>query len=109
MREVIEINKNIIPYDFNILLGNEVFNIRIDYNNTGGFFTADLSKEDEPICYGEPIVYGIPLFSDIYQNDKFPVLDIVPFDESKSATAVTFDNLSETVLLIIDNGSEPIE
>lgn len=109
MRKTIKINKEILPYNFNILLGNEVYNIRVNFNNTGDFFTADLKKENDIICMGERIVYGRTLFSDVYLSGKFPTVDIIPYCESKEINAVTFDNLSETVLLIINDGSEQIE
>lgn len=101
-RDIIEINKSLIPYDFNIVLGAEEFNFRVDYNNTGDFFTIELKKNDEILCSGEPIVYGRKLFKDIW-TPKFPAIDIIPFDLSKRYNTVTYDNLCEGVLLILDN------
>ena len=101
-REVIQINKTLIPYTFNIVLGNEQFTFRVDYNNIGEFFTVELSKNGETLCSGEPIVYGKALFSDV-RNTQFPSVDIVPYDPSGSYNAVTFNNLCEGVLLVIDN------
>lgn len=106
--DTIEINKELIPYDFDILLADEWFNLRIDYNNTANLFTVTLSKDGEQICI-EPIVYGRPLFKDVFQSDKYPALDIIPIDESGEETQITYDNLSETVLLIVDNGGEENE
>ena len=106
--DTIIINKEIIPYTFDILLADELFNLRIDYNNTADLFTVTLSKDGEEICV-EPIVYGVPLFKDLYQPDKYPALEILPIDESGQESKITFDNLSTTVLLIIDNGGDEIE
>lgn len=106
--DTITINKEIIPYTFDILLADEVFNLRIDYNNTADLFTVTLSKDGEEICT-EPIVYGVPLFKDLYQPDKYPALEILPIDESGQESKITFDNLSATVLLIVDNGGDEIE
>ena len=92
-----------MPYTFNILLGGELFEIGIDYNETYGFFTVTLSKDDETVCDGEKIVYGKPLFEEIFVSEKFPAVDIIPYDISEKADSVTFDNLSETVQLIIDD------
>lgn len=103
--DTIEINKEIIPYTFDILLADDLFNLRIDYNNTADLFTVTLSKDGETICT-EPIVYGVPLFQDLFQPEKYPALNIVPLDDSGQQERVTFDNLSNTVLLIIDNGGE---
>lgn len=107
-RDTITINKDLIPYDFDILLGDENFNIRVDYNNTADLFTLTLSKDGELICI-EPIIYGHKLFSDMFQPDKYPAIDIIPLDESGQSTSVTFDNLSNTVLLIVDNGGDESE
>ena len=99
----IEITKSLIPYSFNILLGANVYNFAISYNKNNDFFTVRLSKDDEVICEGEPLVYGMPLFEDIYVAGKFPAFTILPLDESNEQTAVTWDNFGETVFLSIDN------
>ena len=108
-RDIVTINKNLIPYNFDILLAGEVFNIRVDYNNIADMFTVALSKGNIVICEGEPIVYGIPLFKDIFISGKYPAVDIIPYDESGEYDSVTYDNLSQTVLLVIDNGGDDIE
>lgn len=102
--ETLEINKKLLPYEFSILLAGELFTLHISYNATGEFFTVDLYKGGELICAGEPIVYGVPLWKDVYQAGKYPALDIIPRDPSGERNAVTFDNLGDTVLLIVDNG-----
>lgn len=99
---IIEINKSLVPYDFDIVLGNETFNLRIDYNNLGGFFTAELTKGEETLCSGDPIIYGRKLFEEV-RNSKFPAVNIVPLDPSDSYNAVTFDNLCEGVLLVVED------
>ena len=101
-RDTITINKALIPYVFNIVLGNEKFSIRIDYNNVGEFFTAELSKDGKTLCSGEPIMYGRRLFSDVWKP-SFPAVDIVPYDPSSNYNAVTYSNLCDGVLLVIDN------
>ena len=106
--DYIEINKDLIPYDFDILLADEWFNLKFDYNNTGDLFTVTLSKDGEVICT-EPIIYGKALFADVFQSDRYPAVEIVPYDESGQETAVTFENLSRTVLLIIDDGGDDDE
>ena len=57
---------------------------------------------------GEKIVYGKPLFDEIFEHGKFPSVEIIPFDISGENTAVTFDNLSETVHLIINNKEDDV-
>lgn len=101
--DTIEINKELVPYSFSILLCGELFDFIIDYNESYGFFTAGLSKNGKTICSGEKIVYGKPLFETIYEYGKFPDVEIIPFDISGDYKEVTFDNLSETVHLILNN------
>lgn len=107
--DVIEIKKDLVPYEFDISLANETFRIGVDYNETGAFFTLSLSKKNEEtgmydeVCAGEPIVYGVPLWNDVYRSGKFPAPVIIPHDESGEANAVTHDNLNRTVFLTIDN------
>lgn len=114
-RDIIEINKGLVPYEFDIVLADETFKIGINFNETAELFTADLSKlneesgEYEEICKGEPIVYGKKLWEDVYITSKYPAVDIVPLDESGENNAVTFDNLNETVFLCIDNTDEDIK
>lgn len=101
---IIEINKDIIPYTFKILLSDEEFEIGIDYNNTADLFTASLSKNGKMLCAGEPIIYGRPLFGDLINRGDFPKCTIVPIDESGESNSVTYDNLSTTVLLQVTGG-----
>lgn len=103
--DVLEIKKDLLPYRFNILLAGELFELKFSYNATAALFTVDLYKDGEMICAGEPIMYGVPLWKDVYKSTTFPALTIVPKDTSGEANAVTFDNLGETVLLIVENGT----
>ena len=104
--EYIEINKDIIPYTFNILLGDELFDIRVDYNDTADLFTISLSKDGVILCSGEPIIYGVPLFGDLKTRGNFPKITITPIDDSGENEAVTFDNLSSTVFLVVGDENE---
>lgn len=105
--DTIEINKSLIPYEFDITLGSEVFTFKINYNNAGKFFTVGLAKNGKTLCEGAPIVYGRKLFESV-SNPSFPAVDIIPLDLSKGYNKVTFSNLCEGVLLIIDNGEKPL-
>lgn len=102
-RDRIIIEKSIVPCTFDILLGDEVFNLTVNYNAKHDFFTVALEKDGETICEGEPLVYGFPLFHDFYQVDRCPAIDIVPIDESGEQNAVTFKNFGETVFLTVMN------
>ena len=100
------VNKSLLPYECSIQLAGEVFKLLFKYNATAGLFTVDLHKSGALLCAGEPIIYGVPLWQDVYNAETFPALDIVPIDPSGERNAVTFDNLSQTVLLIVDNGGD---
>lgn len=104
MRDRILIDKTLIPYSFDILLAAEWFTFEIHYNEIADLFTVTLSKDDNVIIFGEPVIYGVPLFTDLYQSGIYPALEIVPLDESGQETEVTWDNLNVTVFLTIEGG-----
>lgn len=106
MRDYIEIDKELLPCNFDIELAGEEFNIEIFYNSSADLFTATLSKGEEILCYHEPILYGVELFKDVYISGKFPMISIVPLDQSGEEKEITWDNFGETVLLTIDNEPE---
>lgn len=92
-----------VPYSFNILLADDLFNLEVNYNENADLFTISLSKDDELICV-EPIIYNVPLFSDCYMPEKYPAITITPIDESGEENTVSYDNFGKTVFLVIDNG-----
>lgn len=102
--DTIEVLKTLIPYKCNIVLAGELFTLQFNYNTTADLFTVDLYKDNVLICAGEPIVYGVKLWQDVYDAEKFPAVDIIPLDPSGSCSEVTRENLCETVLLMVDNG-----
>lgn len=101
-KEYINIEKALIPYRFEIELGAELFELEIRFNSIGDYFTIDLYKDGEVLVYGEKIVYGEPLFSEIFDT-RFPGPTIVPIDESGKETRVGYDNLNVTVFLVVMN------
>lgn len=100
--EYIPIEKELIPYNFEIELGEELYSLEIRYNDLHDFFTIDLIKDGETLVNGEKIVYGVPLFQDVFDTN-FPGPQIIPWDESGIENRVTFQNLNETVFLYLDN------
>lgn len=107
MRDRIIIEKDLIPYTFEIVLGNENFEMSVDYNETADLFTISLYKNDELIVT-EPIIYNQPLFNDVYMVDRYPIITIVPTDEIGQETAVTKENFGVSVFLCIDDTGENI-
>jgi len=100
VRDRIEINKDLVPYQFNILLSDEWFELYIGYNKTADLFTVSLYKDDALICT-EPLILGVPLFQDIYQPGQFPAITLVPYGPTEKA--ITFENMGESVFLTIDD------
>ena len=106
MRDIIEVEKELLPYNFNIVLAGEEFNLAMDYNKAAELFTCTLSKDGEVVVYNEPLIYGRELFADVYRANYFPALSIVPLDEAGNETAVTYENFGKTVFLTIDDQLE---
>lgn len=104
MRDRIVVKKELIPYGFYIALGKDKFNMRFAYNKQADLFTVSLYRDGKLLCHAEPIIYGVPLFRDIYESGCFPALDIIPLDESGNENMVTWENFGSTVFLTINNG-----
>lgn len=108
MNEYIAIEKNEIPYAFEMELGGEIFELEINYNAAHDFFTVDLFKNDVPIVVGEMLQLNRPLFRNRTHID-LPKVQIIPKDRANSATRITYENLNETVFLYVVKEGEAIE
>ena len=100
MRDFVEINKEILPYQFNILLADQWFELYVNYNKYADLFTLTVYKDDELICT-EPLILNVPLFVDIYQPEKFPAILLTPHGVTEHS--VSFSNMGNTVFLTIDD------
>jgi hypothetical protein len=104
--QYIEIEKDRIPYTFEITLGIEVFVFDVLYNEREELFTVNLYDRDRnPLAYGEPLIYGEVLFDAIRDLD-FPIVEIKPIDESGKEKEITYANMNEKVLLAVDYHGE---
>lgn len=102
--EYIPIEKELIPYRFDIILNNKTFTFVVNYNAEHDFFTIDLYRNEELIVAGEKIVYGKVLFG--YQRyTDIPEVYIIPYDLARNETRVTWDNFNETVFLWLVKGN----
>jgi hypothetical protein len=97
---IIDIDKQKIPYRFEILLADVLYEMEFHYNPGFDFFTVDLFKDKEPLVYGEKLVYGLPLFNDVYDK-RFPAVGLIPLDESGQSVEVNAQTLGETVFLCV--------
>ena len=109
MRDIIEVDKNLMPYNFDIVLASEEFNLEFMYNKTADLFTCTLSKDDEVLVYNEPIIYGVEMFADVYKSGLFPLISIVALDEAGIEKTITYENFGKTVFLTIDDEPEESE
>lgn len=105
MNEYIEIDKDEIPYSFEIELAGEVFEIEVNYNQTYDFFTVDLFKDGGVLVIGEKLIINRPLFENRVNID-LPKIQIIPKDRANSATRITYENMNETVFLYVGDSDE---
>ena len=94
---IIDINKDLCPYQFDIQLDGTTYTMEIRYNNEFDYFTVDLLIGEETIINGEKILYGRELFQS-HKHLNVPS-DIVVFDASDEQTRAGYDQLGETVFL----------
>lgn len=106
--EYIEIEKDLIPYRFDISLADEIFTFEVHYNEQFDYFTVDLERDGEVLVTGEKLVYGTTLFYDVMDN-RFPRVPIVPYDQSEIESTVNWRTLSESVFLYLIEGDEDEE
>lgn len=94
---IIDINKALCPYQFDIQLDGTTYTMEVRYNNEFDYFTVDLSIGETIIINGEKILYGKELFSS-HKHLNVPS-DIVVFDASDEQARAGYDQLGETVFL----------
>lgn len=98
--EYISIDKEAIPYQFEMTLAGETFKMQINHNSKADILTLDLYKHNEPIVLGEKLVYGKPLF-DNSQHLPVPKVMIIPYDPNQQQERVTKANIDEEVFLFL--------
>lgn len=103
MKDKIPVNKAMIPYRFDILMGSQTFTLEFNYNATMDLFTVSVYQAGVLKCADEPIIYGLPLWDDCFMVNELPCLTIIPMNESNGTDKVTWENFGETVFLCIDD------
>jgi hypothetical protein len=99
MMWIVPVDKEAIPYRFDMSLNGVTWTFEMRYNSEHNFFTVDLYRGEESIAVGEKIVYGSPLFA-----DEIPGIQIIPLDLSGNANSVGWNELGETVFLYLEGG-----
>lgn len=100
MASIIDIDKNRIPYSFDIKLKEKTFNFSVDYNIESDTVSVTLSKGDEVLIYNEPIILERPMFIELGYLDV-PDVYIIPMDISQTQSRVGIEQLGETVFLYV--------
>lgn len=100
---VIDIDKDIIPYQFDLELSNKIYTFTINYNFISDFFTVDLSLGDKILVQGEKIILDEVLFRETSTDaegnisEDFPSEVLVFSASDNEVDRITFDNLGEDV------------
>lgn len=97
----VPIDKNAVPYRFDIQLAGELFTFEVHYNARFDFFTVNLEKDGAAIIYGEKITYGVPMFSS-FIDSRLPKWTITPKDVAGVETRAGYEEMSNTVFLFIN-------
>ena len=105
--EYIEIEKDLIPYSFEIDLDDDEYEIEVNYNERFDFFTVDLYKEGEPLVVGEKLMLNRQLFDGL-ANVQLPKTKIIPMDRANEESRITYDNLQSTVFLYVGDADGSI-
>lgn len=94
------IDKNLIPYEFEVVINKQTFQFEMNYNSVGDFFTISVKKDHDLIISNYKIVYGVPLFEN-FKHLNVPKVWIFPYDTTKRAERITYENLNEDVFLYV--------
>lgn len=105
--EYIDIDKDLVPYKFEISLLDETYTFNVEYNSMKDYFTVDLYKDSEIIVLGEKLIYGKPLFLTSLYKD-IPKVRIIPLDLAGKAERISFENLNEEVFLFLIGDNDEI-
>lgn len=96
---IIDINKKLCPYQFDIQLDNVTYTFRIRYNSEFDYFTTDLLIGEVEILSGEKIVYGRELFS-AHNHLNIP-RGIIALDVADEQSRAGYNELGNTVFLYL--------
>lgn len=98
MPKVIPIQKELVPYEFDIRLENKIYTMFIDYNSIGDFFTVSLSLGDTKLVEGQKLVLNREVFKDLAEDNEgnydenYPYNIIIPIDISGKEQTVNYEN-----------------
>ncbi|UHA71938.1 phage baseplate plug family protein [Paenibacillus sp. 481] len=94
---ILTIDKELIPYSFDIEIGQRLYTMELRYNARHDYFTVDLSGEHGPLVLGAKLNWGVPLFDNLETAD-FPNEPIIA-EGIDGHERISWDALGETVQL----------
>lgn len=101
--QYIPIVKEDVPYAFSVNLSGQTYEMEIDYNGRGDFFTIKLIYQNE-VLSNEKIVFGKPLFTGIVHKPA-PTAAIVPLADDEVTQRAGYNELGDSVqLYVFDEG-----
>lgn len=103
MARYIKVDKDRIPYKFDIQINKKTYTMEWQYNSRHDFFTVAVSTITEVLTSGEKLVLGKALLSERPYID-FPL--IRPSDSTGLEKRITWGNLGNSVLLYVGGNSE---
>lgn len=109
---IIEIDKALVPYTFNLELSGLIYTFTINYNFLFDYFTVDLALGDTDLVVGEKLVLNEILFRDLSEdkdgnlNNSFPSEILFPSASDDSITRITYDNFGSEVQLYYADRNE---
>jgi len=107
MLGILPIEKDKIPYTFDVNLSNKVYSITLKYNNFSDEFTADLSLGDKILVQGKKLLLGESIFGDFALDNSgnlredFYSESIIPYDLTWQEDKLSLDNLGIKVFLYV--------
>lgn len=110
MYNFINIRKDLVPYNFNILLRNvnnqdALYKMEVDYNTSSDFFTFTLLYQDEILIQNEKLTLNMPLFKRLSEDVnlnldvRYPKDVLIPLSMSNEVERAGYKELGNSVYL----------
>lgn len=100
----VSINKEMIPYSFNLRLNKRTYTFEIHYNAEHDFFTMGIADSSgEVLTAGEKLLLNKPILS---SHAYLQFLEITPLDTTGKESKITWNNFNETVFLHVEVAGE---
>lgn len=108
------IEKDKIPYSFDVKLSDRLYTITIKYNQISDEFTADLELGGKVLVQGKKILLGEPIFGEfaydnnLNYNPDFYRETLLPYDFSWQEEVINLDNFGDKVKIYVFEDDEDV-